>query len=142
MQTWLSSTALVRRLRKILQECPTLLDGISVGRALVSIVALAAVYGCASQRAAIEPESSLQRQLGFIRSGDTSRDYVETRLGAPVSVYESGRVVSYSLYWHDDRFMLDETPGSECYGLVIAYGADDRIARHGLVRMGSSRCRR
>jgi hypothetical protein len=119
-----------------------MLNGIFLGRALVSVVMLAAMYGCASPRAAVEPESSLQRQLGFVRSGDASRAYVETRLGAPVSVYESGRVVSYALYWHDDRFMLDEIPGSECYGLVIAYGADDRIARHALVRMGSNRCRR
>jgi hypothetical protein len=98
--------------------------------------------GCASPRVAVDPESSLQRQLGFIRSDDTTRTYVQARLGEPVSSYESGRIVSYALYWRDNHFTLPDPAGSECFGLVIAYGDDDRIARYALVRMGSNRCRR
>jgi hypothetical protein len=131
-----------RVLRKMLQPHRGMLGGGLTRLVLVPALLLAGVHGCASQRAAVEPESAIQRQLGFIRGGDATRSYVEARLGAPVSVYESGRVVSYALHWHDDRFMLDAIPGSECYGLVIVYGADERIARHALIRMGSNRCRR
>lgn len=108
----------------------------------MSVALLVMLCACASQRLAVEPESALQRQLGFIRSGEVTRDYVQARLGDPVSAYESGRIVSYALYWHDEQFTLHDLPGGDCYGLVIEYAADERIARYALIRMGSNRCRR
>jgi hypothetical protein len=110
--------------------------------AALLVVVLWALQGCAASRASVGPESSLQQQLGFVRSADVTRADIETRLGEPMAVYESGRIVSYALYWLNDRFNLSDLPGSECYGLVIAYADDGHVAKHGLVRMGSYRCRR
>jgi hypothetical protein len=55
-----------------------------------------------------------------------------SRLGVPANVYESGRIVSYVLYLHDNRFGLQDLPGSACYGLVIAYGDDGQIVRRAI----------
>lgn len=113
----------------------------SATAALAALAAMAAtVAGCAgapAPREPVDPDAPLAAALGFVRDG-VPQALVVDRLGPPTCSYESGRIVSYTVYDDDGRLSRDR--GSACFALVVEYAPDGRIARHALVRQGSVRC--
>lgn len=100
------------------------------------------LVACAAwtDREAVAPGSELGVQLGFIRDPGCRRGLVEARLGDPASTFEGGRIVAYAVYDTGGRLSL--SGGRDCYGLMIEYGDDGRVARFALIRHGSARCQK
>ena len=83
-------------------------------------------------------DDATRHRLGFVGGERVERALVEARLGAPVNLYEGGRVVSYPVFLLDGRLQL--RPPGECFGLMIEYSQDGLVVRRALVKAGASAC--
>jgi len=94
-------------------------------------------------RSALPPDSQELAGLGFLNEPGVTAETVLARLGAPSRSFEDGRIVSYTVYYNREHKQLSDVRRlpSDCYALMIEYGAGRVVARHTLVRDGALRCR-
>jgi len=72
------------------------------------------------------------KPLAFLSAGETSREGIETRLGAPWSTYEDGRIVIYHLERIAEPIRRAERDSN--LHLVIVYAKDNSVQRWSLVQ--------
>lgn len=99
--------------------------------------------GCVSDspRAALADDSAIVSTLGFLREAEVDRAQVLARLGAPGDRFEGGRIVAYTVYFDPVQRRLTLRPGAgACFGLMIDYTPQGRVARHALIRHGAADC--
>ncbi len=114
----------------------TRLARLSLAVRLVSIYAVIGVLlmaGCSY----VEPvdEQTLSEAFPFIRDGQTKKQEVLDRFGAPDNQYESGRIITY-LVGIDDRSGDWRVGGyfETQHALVLVFGPEEALERHSLVR--------
>ena len=100
-----------------------------------ALVLVGAVAAC-STRAPVR-ESEIGDRLGFLQPQVVSRSDIEARLGPPANVYEDGRIATWHIHEREGHF---ETiaQGSNAWGIycvVLAFDAQGRLERRGLVRI-------
>jgi len=77
----------------------------------------------------------MMAKLGFLEGGNATRAEIESRLGSPNTIYERGRLVTYSIWEYEGRLTTDYSRlATRSYTLVIEYGPDGSVARRSLVR--------
>lgn len=111
-------------------------------RMTISILCASALAACASFIAPVK-DTAVLNQLGFLRSGTTSRGEILTRLGTPARLYEDGRILSYPVYRTSDGRLsvtassavttLGEFSGGDRYTLILVFTSDGVLDRQSLV---------
>ncbi|HXZ91487.1 MAG TPA: hypothetical protein VEG36_01275 [Burkholderiales bacterium] len=101
----------------------------------VAVLLVCVLCACSSTVERVSDPKELQA-LGFLQANAVSRREVEGRLGQPGTIYENGRIVTYSLAKRDDRFEVTGSAAPE-YTLVVVYRADDTLEKWSLVKAQS-----
>lgn len=105
--------------------------------ALISLAAVAMISGC-SYNTVLDMET-VGREFPFLRQGQTKREEVRARLGSPVASYELDRILVYSMIESSSStgFEIGYARGyaTPLYHLVLVFGSDGALERHGLVRV-------
>lgn len=110
------------------------------------LLGLALLAGCTPPQLRLaEPAEPLPEQLAFLSDGRTTREVVLLRLGTPSAHLEGERILTYAFSWGaagawtpvgrrwDPAQKMPLYSQGRISSLVLVFGPDGRLVRHGLV---------
>jgi hypothetical protein len=79
------------------------------------------------------PADAPRFSLAFMTAGPTTRGQVQAHIGLPFVTFQDGRIWVYRFDGTPDTGFVHSYPGQ--YHLVLVFDSDDRLRRHGLVKV-------
>lgn len=111
--------------------------------AVLTLWLVVLLSGCSTNTVAIVEPANAGERLGFLRDGETTRQEVLDRMGAPYGVNEADRALTYRVFENDlGKFVvaakaLPTPPYSRAeYSVTLIFDEKDVLKRHSLVFKG------
>ncbi len=99
-------------------------------RRIAFVIGLALLTGCANAPNVTVAEAE-RKYLDYLKVGQTTREEVISRLGAPAAVFENERILTYWLRLTAERGFVNS---GEAYGLTLVFDRTGRLEKHKLLK--------
>ena len=100
---------------------------------LALIVVLIGLAACAGAPKISVAEAD-RKYLDYLKVGQTTREEVISRLGAPAAVFENERILTYRLGLTDDRGFVNSYRPWGSYGLTVVFDGTGRLEKYKLLK--------
>ncbi len=97
-------------------------------RRISFVIGLALLAACAGGPEITVAEAE-RKYLDYLKVGQTTREEVISRLGAPAAVFENERILTYRLRLTAERGFDNS---GEAYGLTLVFDRTGRLEKHKL----------
>ncbi len=101
-------------------------------RRIAFVIGLALLAACAGGPEITVAEAE-RKYLDYLKVGQTTREEVISRLGAPAAVFENERILTYWLRLTAERGFVVDNSGA-AYGLTLVFDRSDRLEKHKLLK--------
>ena len=99
-------------------------------RRIAFVIGLALLTGCANAPNVTVAEAE-RKYLDYLKAGQTTREEVISRLGAPAAVFENERILTYWLRLTAERGFVNS---GGTYGLTLVFDRTGRLEKHKLLK--------
>ena len=101
-------------------------------RRIAFVIGLALLTGCANApKVTVTVAEAERKYLDYLKVGQTTREEVISRLGAPAAVFENERILTYWLRLTAERGFVNS---GEAYGLTLVFDRAGRLEKHKLLK--------
>ncbi len=102
-------------------------------RRIAFVIGLALLTGCANAPNVTVAEAE-RKYLDILKVGQTTREEVIVRFGAPVAVFENERILTYQLGLTTDRGFVNSYRQGANYGLTVVFDRAGRLEKYKLLK--------
>ena len=99
-------------------------------RRISFVIGLALLAACAGGPEITVAEAE-RKYLDYLKVGQTTREEVISRLGAPAAVFENERILTYWLRLTAERGFVNS---GKAYGLTLVFDRTGRLEKHKLLK--------
>ena len=102
-------------------------------RRIAFVIGLALLTGCANAPNVTVAEAE-RKYLDYLKVGQTTREEVISRLGAPAAVFENERILTYWLALTAERGFVNSYGPGGTYGLTVVFDGTGRLEKYKLLK--------
>ncbi len=102
-------------------------------RRIAVVIGLALLTGCANAPNVTVAEAE-RKYLDYLKVGQTTREEVISRFGAPAAVFENERILTYRLGLTTERGFVNSYRSWGAYGLTVVFDRSGRLEKYKLLK--------
>ena len=104
-------------------------------RRIAFVLGLALLTGCANApKVTVTVAEAERKYLDYLKVGQTTREEVISRLGAPAAVFENERILTYRLALITERGFVNSYQYGGSYGLTVVFDRSGRLEKYKLLK--------
>ncbi len=104
-----------------------------MSRRISFVIGLALLAACAGGPEITVAEAE-RKYLDYLKVGQTTREEVISRLGAPAAVFENERILTYWLHLTADRGFVNPYRPGGTHGLTVVFDRTGRLEKYKLLK--------
>ncbi len=104
-----------------------------MSRRISFVIGLALLAACAGGPEITVAEAD-RKYLDYLKVGQTTREEVISRLGAPAAVFENERILTYRLALITERGFVNSYQYGGSYGLTVVFDRSGRLEKYKLLK--------